>query len=183
MRHLDTRQHIINSASELFYKNGYNHTGINEIIATAEIAKATLYNHFKSKDDICVAYLKYMNDQFLNDILAFCKSKPKGKDQLLALFGFLENFYNSSEFNGCWCVRTAAEVLADNDKVKKEVKIQKLKFLSLINDLLSSNEIIKEGLGKKIYVLYEGAVAESHLHGEVWPIIEAREIVNSIITE
>ena len=37
----DTRHHIIETASELFYKKGYNSTGINEIIKESGIAKAT----------------------------------------------------------------------------------------------------------------------------------------------
>ena len=41
------KNRIIETASSLFYKNGYNSTGINEIISESGIAKATLYNHFK----------------------------------------------------------------------------------------------------------------------------------------
>ena len=89
-----TKQHIIEIASGLFYKNGYNSTGINEIIAKAGIAKATLYNHFRSKDDICVAYLNYRNDTFLKDIKSFIDNKPKGKAQILGIFDFLQLFYN-----------------------------------------------------------------------------------------
>lgn len=58
MARQDTRDHIINTASELFYNQGYNLTGINEIIEKAEIAKATLYSHFKSKEELIQAYLE-----------------------------------------------------------------------------------------------------------------------------
>ena len=49
MKHAEVRNRIIETASDLFYRNGYNSTGINQIIAEAGIAKATLYNHFKSE--------------------------------------------------------------------------------------------------------------------------------------
>ena len=56
VRKSDIRENIVKTASELFYRNGYNSTGINEIIRESGIAKATLYNHFKSKEDLCLSY-------------------------------------------------------------------------------------------------------------------------------
>ena len=53
-------EHLIETASELFYKQGYSLTGINEVIKEANIAKATLYNYYKSKDELCVEFLRYM---------------------------------------------------------------------------------------------------------------------------
>lgn len=53
----DTKDLILETASNLFCNNGYNLIGINEIIDKSGIAKATLYNHFKTKEDILLAYL------------------------------------------------------------------------------------------------------------------------------
>ncbi|MCG8387762.1 MAG: TetR/AcrR family transcriptional regulator, partial [Cytophagales bacterium] len=86
VKHTGIRQRIIETASLLFYRNGYNSTGINEIISESGIAKATLYSHFKSKEDICLSYLQFKNTIFLEDIKVFCTSKPKGKPQLIAIF-------------------------------------------------------------------------------------------------
>ena len=79
MKHSEVKNRIIETASFLFYKNGYNLTGINEIISETGIAKATLYNHFKSKEDICLAYLQFKNTSFLKDIEAYTATKQKGK--------------------------------------------------------------------------------------------------------
>ena len=89
MRKIELREHIIKIASDLFYTNGYNATGINEIIAKADIAKATLYSHFKSKDELCVAYLKSMHTNFMNGLDSFIKSKNEVTQQLLGIFDFL----------------------------------------------------------------------------------------------
>ena len=43
MKKPELREHIIKIASDLFYSNGYNATGINEIIAKADIAKPEPY--------------------------------------------------------------------------------------------------------------------------------------------
>lgn len=181
MKHSDIKYKIIETASFLFYKKGYNSTGINEIISKAGIAKATLYNHFKSKEDICISYLQFKNTTFLADIKTFCETKPKGKQQILAIFDFLEQFFKDKNFNGCWCINTISEIPNDNVRIMTEIQSQKNLFMQLISDLISKNmETIKNKenhiLARRIYLLYESAVAESKLHQSDWPIKEAKNL-------
>ena len=42
-------ERLINTASDLFYQNGYNNTGINEVIKKAKVAKASLYTISRQK--------------------------------------------------------------------------------------------------------------------------------------
>lgn len=187
MKHSEIRKRIIETASSLFYKNGYNSTGINEIISESGIAKATLYNHFKSKEDICIAYLQYKNTTFLKDIEVFADSKAQGEAQVLAVFDFLQLFFQDNDFNGCWCIKTVAEIPMDNQRIREEIQIQKKDFLNLIEELIHNNlENLSEeevtSLARRIYLLYEGAIGESHLHQADWPIKEARTLCAQIIS-
>lgn len=180
------KDRIIHTASHLFYKNGYNATGINEIIDKAGIAKATLYNHFKSKDELCVSYLRHMNTVFLDKIKTYCTTKRKGKSQILALFDFLKDFFSEKDFNGCWCIKTVAELPKDNKLIRQEIQYQKEQFMQFISTLIENNVKVKskkesESKVRQIYLLYEGAVGESHLHLEEWPIIEAKAICAKLI--
>lgn len=186
MKHSEVRQNIIETASFLFYKNGYNLTGINEIISEAGIAKATLYNHFKSKDDICLAYLQFKNGTFLNDIETFCTSKSKGESQLLAVFDFLSLFFKDRDFNGCWCIKTVSEIPKENEKIRKEIQYQKNKFIELLEKLTVDNLPEKSkkettSIARQIYLLYESAVAESHLHQADWPISSTKQLARHIL--
>ena len=180
------KNRIIETASSLFYKNGYNSTGINEIIAEAGIAKATLYNHFKSKEDICLAYLRFKDVSFIKDIDAFSSSKPAGEKQVLAIFDFLELFFQTKDFNGCWCVKTISEIPSNNVVIRYEIQKQKNAFIELISTLVTKNlKNIKSeevnSLSRKIYLLYESAVSESHLHQSDWPIKEAKNLCAVIL--
>ena len=49
------RQRVLTTADRLFYEEGFRAVGIDRIIAEAEVAKATLYVHFPSKDDLILA--------------------------------------------------------------------------------------------------------------------------------
>lgn len=179
------RDKIIETASELFYQQGYNLTGINQIIAQSGIAKATLYSHFKSKEDLCVAYIRFMNDRFLEELTVFCKSKRAGKGQITAIFDFLEKFFHSDGFNGCWCVNTVTQLPNNDTKIRTEIISQKNRFKSEIASLVKSNIACTpkqlEKTTNQLYLLYEGAIAESHLHQNAWPILTAKEMLKSIL--
>jgi len=186
MKHGLVRDIIIETASDLFYQKGYNLTGINEIISTANIAKATLYSHFKSKDEICIAFLKYKNEEFLDSIEKYVQTQKKGKDQVLAIFDFLLEFYKSKTFNGCWCINTVSEIPRDKKQIRDEIQSQKKGFIDFIQRTVDKafprrNDATRKLLSKKIYLIYEGAVAESHLHQKPWPITTARSLCKDII--
>ena len=186
MKRSDLREKIIVTAAELFYRNGYNSTGINEIIHDSGIAKATLYNHFKSKEELCLSYLRYMNATFLKDIREFCYSKKESKSRVLLIFDFLDEFFNASHFNGCWCLKTVAEIPRDNENIRKEIQSQKKQFIDFIDGLTEINfkgKTSKHRSSKvrQIYLLYESAVGESHLHQMNWPIKEAKNMCAQLI--
>ncbi len=47
---VEKRRHIVETAYSLFKRDGFHATGIDKIIAEADVAKMTMYRHFPSKD-------------------------------------------------------------------------------------------------------------------------------------
>lgn len=186
MKRSEVRQHIIKTASDLFYQKGYNLTGINEIIKEANIAKATLYNHFESKEDICLAYLQYKNDNFVNEIKSFVDRANPGKDKLYSLFYFLKEFFDQKDFNGCWCLNTVVEVPDKDSKIRKEIQKQKKEFIDYITGLVEqhfdrNSDSDNKALAQKIYLLYESSISESKLHQNKWPIDACLSLCKNIV--
>ncbi len=183
MKHALVKSTIIETAAKLFYTNGYNSTGINEIIKTAGIAKATLYNHFKSKEDICVAYLQFRNNQFYQQLDEFIEGQSGKTEKVLYLFDFLLEFFKEDDFNGCWCLNTLSELPKENVMVRDEIMKQKKQFLSYIQALLETSETVDKDqlLSRRVYLLYEAAISESNLYREKWPIDEAKKLCTSIL--
>ncbi|MCD2260921.1 TetR/AcrR family transcriptional regulator [Psychroserpens luteolus] len=186
MKHALVKDHIIQTASHLFYQNGYNLTGINEIIKEAGIAKATLYNHFKSKEDICIAYLQHKNSMFISEIKAFVEERKHGENRILALFDYLDQFFNSKEFNGCWCINTISEIPKDNTKIREEILNQKQNLIVYITELIKNNleglsKDNSKSIAKQVYLLYESAVSESYLQNDIWPIHSAKTICKQLL--
>lgn len=186
MKHSLVRQTIIETAADLFYTNGYNLTGINEIIKEAGIAKATLYNHFKSKDEICIAYLNYKNTTFLNTLQNYLSNFNLGKERVLAIFSFLSEFYNDKDFNGCWCINTVSEIPKENTQIRQVIQEQKRQLIEYFNSIVvesypNLNEEQQQLLSKRVYLLYETAVSESYLHQDNWPISESKSLCELLL--
>jgi AcrR family transcriptional regulator len=57
-----SKERILETAYKLFYTQGYNVTGINQILDQAKVAKASLYQHFGSKEELRVAYIKKVRE-------------------------------------------------------------------------------------------------------------------------
>ena len=51
------RERILTAAAELFARQGFNATGVNDLHKAARVSKRTLYQHFESKDDLIIVYL------------------------------------------------------------------------------------------------------------------------------
>lgn len=51
------RERILTAAAELFARQGFNATGVNDLHKAARVSKRTLYQHFESKDELIIAYL------------------------------------------------------------------------------------------------------------------------------
>ncbi len=50
---------ILNAAETLFARHGYDGVSMQQIASDAGISKANIYHHFKSKDELYLAVLKY----------------------------------------------------------------------------------------------------------------------------
>src|SRR5579884_2801954 len=82
------RRRILETARELFYRNGYRATGINEIIEKSGVAKATFYAHFPSKEDLALAYMKAMNEAEADAVLRGIAKYERPFDKLLGLYEY-----------------------------------------------------------------------------------------------
>jgi AcrR family transcriptional regulator len=58
------RQRILETASEMFYRDGVRAVGIDAIIARSGVAKMSLYRNFPSKDALVTAWLEERNAFF-----------------------------------------------------------------------------------------------------------------------
>jgi AcrR family transcriptional regulator len=110
------RERILGTAYELFSRRGIRAVGVDEVIERAGVAKATLYRHFPSKDDLVVAFLERREQLWTRDWVEG-EAKRRGstpEEQLLAIFDAFDEWFHRDDFEACSFINVLLEVGADH---------------------------------------------------------------------
>ena len=79
-----TKSRIVKAAWNLFYKNGYDHTTVEDIIAASKTSKGTFYHYFKGKEALLNS-LSYLFDEKYEELAAVIDPNLSSYDKLLFL--------------------------------------------------------------------------------------------------
>jgi len=173
---MSPRERILEKTFTLFHQQGYNATGINQIIEEAKVAKASFYQHFKSKEDLCVAFLEERHSYWFNQLEQFTSNEKEAKSKVLSSFDFLIFMNEKEDFRGCSFLNILSEIPSDNFKILNVLQSHKSDlrgyFQNIINDELSSDHI---------YLLFESSIIESQLFKSNQLIEQSKKIIKTLI--
>lgn len=94
-----TRERIIEAGARIIHKNGFNNTGIKEILDASGVPKGSFYFYFKNKEDFGLQVVDYFSAHFGGKALALLADDslpPLGR--LRAMLRWFRDFY---EDGGC----------------------------------------------------------------------------------
>ncbi|WP_437675308.1 acyl-CoA-like ligand-binding transcription factor [Sorangium sp. So ce131] len=82
-----TRAQIIETAIDLFLKNGYERTTLDEVLGAVEISRRTFFRYFESKEDLLIAWM----DQLIEVACEAIRARPPGEPPLVAIHNAIRN--------------------------------------------------------------------------------------------
>ena len=156
----DPRTRIMEVASRLFYTEGVRATGTEKIMSSSDVAKATFYRHFKSKDALVLAYL----DNWDRAIWDYLLSPPTPKDVHEALIK-IDRLVNGPEVSGCPFLLVASEYPDTAHPFHRRAMEHKDKLLTYLADLLRPFEIDRKEAAKKLLTVIDGALSARMVFG------------------
>ena len=163
------RDQLIDTALDLFNRNGYHATGIDRILAQSGVAKMTLYNHFGSKDALIQAALETRDERWrawFRDAVARRAETPRGR--LLAVFDALEEWFARPDFHGCMFIRAAGEYAALDDPIHATAAAHQRLVLAELRDLAAAAGARRPArLAREIMLLALGAMVATQVNGPV----------------
>ncbi|MFB3386834.1 TetR/AcrR family transcriptional regulator [Flavobacterium sp. LAR06] len=173
---MSPKERILEKTAVLFHQQGYNATGINQIIEEAKVAKASFYQHFKSKEDLCVAFLDARHTFWFNQLKEFTVDEKETKARIVASFDFLIFMNKKENFRGCSFLNILSEIPSDNIKILNVLQNHK-------HDLrVYFQNIIKEKLlSDHVYLLFESCIVESQLFKSNQLIEQSKKIIQTLI--
>jgi AcrR family transcriptional regulator len=177
------RERLLRAADDLFYHRGVRSVGIDEIIAVAGVAKASLYKHFDSKDALVAEYLRLRNERWLAWFTgAVAQHADAPRERLLAVFDVLGEWFQGEDFRGC-AFQNAAVELADRAHAGYSVVLANRRAVgAYLKDLATKAGFDDpRSVSEQLAVLAEGAIITALLDGSEKSARVAREAAETIL--
>ncbi|CAA0109090.1 putative HTH-type transcriptional regulator YxaF [BD1-7 clade bacterium] len=169
------RELLLNTALDLFYRQGIHSVGINEVIKVSGVAKKTLYSHFNGKDDLIMAALQQRHQLFMSWLEGKLEEITSNDELIDVLFGSLQSWFTGNEkllgaFRGCFFINTSAEFSNPESQISRYCCYHKEQVRRLIQSKLSKDS---PDLLNVICLLKEGAITTAYMTGESTEIVQS----------
>ena len=177
------RERILDAGSQLFHRRGIQATGIDAIIRAADVAKATFYRQYPSKNDLVVAWLRDPGTRWLDRIRGQVDLPGVEPGARIArFFDAVAEWLEGEGFRGCPYLNTGAEITEPDHPARPIVQA----YLQEIEDYLAgliaaAGHADARRLAAEIQTLTAGAIALVVAHRTIAPVVTARDAALRLI--
>lgn len=181
-RSIAARDRLIETARALFLHHGVPNVGINRVIAEADVARMTLYNHFPSKDDLVLAVFEREAELRRESISSVQDTLEGPFEKVLALFTVALDLARLEGFRGCAFLNLAIEVAAPDGRQHALAQAHKAWILdNVTRHLLPEIFADPQTLARQIVVLWDGGVVGAYIQQCDAPICAARDAARALM--
>src|SRR5215469_2265749 len=109
-------ERLLETAYEPFTARGVRDVGVDELVEKAGVAKATLYRHFASKDELILAFLRLREERWTMGWLLESVRERGGtpEEQLFTFFDLCDEWFQRLEYEGCPFIKVLLEMGPDH---------------------------------------------------------------------
>lgn len=153
-----SKNKLIKCAAKLFLINGYNATGINEILELAELPKGSFYFHFSSKKNLAIEVSNYYSEK-LNEWILNVSQNKKWDEFINQLVGkMIEQAENKKHF-GCPLAVVGIEIAFSEPDISQYYYKSMKDLINMFSDIFEfsgvpSNKL--DTIAHKAFAIYEG---------------------------
>lgn len=160
------RQRLLDTATDLFYREGIHSVGVDRIIEQAGVTRATMYKQFSGKEGLVLAYLRG-EDEGLRSLFAQATDAARDPDVLLDLVvdGIAQDI-RGRHTRGCPFINAAAEY-PDDGPVRRLIAEHREWFRSTLEQLASAAGLTgPEQVAASLVLLRDAALVGGYLDGQ-----------------
>ena len=182
MTAIPARERILETAAELFYRDGYGAVGVDTIIAQASVAKTTLYRHFPSKDELIVAYLERADERFWAWFEHAIAGHREPRAKLAGLFEAVASLAASPACLGCTFQGAASEFPSQDHPGHRVARQHKQAVLERLQELAREAGAPDPGqLAGELLLVMDGAFAAARMFGRRSPAKAAPQAAAALL--
>ena len=162
---IGVRDRLLAAADRLFYGEGVRAVGIDRVLAEADAAKASLYQHFGSKDQLVASYLEHKTMDARASIEAYLADTPPSQ-RALRFFDWVVEWAESKGFRGCPLQHTVSELTDAAHPARAIAQRQREWFAERFLDWTKAAGVKDpKATARALVVLFDGALAGSEVDG------------------
>lgn len=179
------RERVLSAAYELFSRRGIRAVGTDEVIARAGVARATLYRHFATKNDLVLAVLERREQLWTHDLIEE-QSRRRGatpEEQLLAIFDVMHDWFQLRDrYEGCSFINVLLELGADHPAGQAAIA-----HIDHVRDIVRRRAVAAgltdvEDFASSWHILMKGAIVLAAV-GDLDAARRARRMASALIDE
>lgn len=177
------RVRILAAARRLFRDPGINATGVAELAATARVSKRTLYQHFASKDELIVAYLRDLDrDEDVGPAAVLSREDLAPRARLLELFAALGE--GPRPLRGDPFINAAVELADPRHPGHRVAAEHRVRFTQRLADLaFEAGAHDADRVARQLGLLYAGAAAQCVVDDEDEPVADALALARTVLAD
>ena len=165
----ESRQRLIECAAELFWKNGYSATGINEILKQTGLPKGSFYFYFKNKDDLASAVTEYYQKILLEQFQS-SSQRNDWESFIEESFDYLSVRTSGQTFAGCPYAVMGMETALSKPAVASVFMEKLKKFEQIFQKVLLYSGLPQDHaaiLSRRMLSIYQGYLLLGRINGDL----------------
>ncbi|GAA0657332.1 TetR/AcrR family transcriptional regulator [Kitasatospora atroaurantiaca] len=160
------RERLLETASKLFYAEGIQAVGVDRLIAEGRVPKATFYRHFRSKDDLVLAYLRGRDAAIRAQFTAGAAEVASPEQVLDLLVAGIAEETCGAGFRGCPFINAAAEYPDPEHPVRRAIDEHRAWFRDALTSLAAAcGHPDPSAAAAMLVLLRDGAMVGGYLDG------------------
>lgn len=172
------------TAARLFQERGLTRVGINEIIREADVARMSLYNNFKSKEDLAIAAYAAISKSRQDAVDAAIDASVGPEAAILAIFDLAADLAGRTSFRGCVFIDLAAHAALDDARLLGLVRSHKAALRDSFARLAQQAGMADpETVARQLLALWDGSLTDAFIEGDTAPILAARSAAEHLLRQ
>jgi AcrR family transcriptional regulator len=164
------RRKLLDTAAELFYREGITATGVDRISAAAGVSKRSLYQHFDGKDALVAAALADHGAAIVERYIPTVDNGEPPRQKILGVFEAMGHWSAAADFRGCPFVNVAAELTDAHHParaVARDYKRQLREYFA--HQGRAGGATDPEVLAERLQMVFDGAIVQALINDRAVP--------------
>ncbi|MBV7268251.1 TetR/AcrR family transcriptional regulator [Winogradskyella luteola] len=152
------REDVLKQATEVFHTKGYNATSMQDLVDATGLNRSSIYNSFKSKQNLYVTCLKVYENKYQRIISKLLLESNSPINAIKSLFNiYLKESLSDNTNKGCLIINCKSEMANQDIAIHKFLLNNQKGTLQLLEDLIEKGQkdkSINKNKSKEAYALY-----------------------------